>query len=315
MSLVERALKKIQESRGAVPPPLVRPTAHTAAAVAYAPVDDTVDIVPRAAQPAKESPSRGPIEPPRPTRVVRINHTALRAAQILPPQDKERQLAEEYRHIKRPLIASALGRGDQQLHNGHLIMMASALPSDGKTFTSINLALSLALEKDISVVLVDADVAKPHISKIFQIESEPGLLDVLCDETLDVESVIMPTDVPRLSIVPAGKRNETAAELLASGRMAKIVAALGARDPNRIVLLDSPPLLLTSESRALASVVGQIVLVVRADVTPQRAVFDAIDLLGEGKQISLVLNQSNEASRSGYYEYYGQREDSSANSA
>src|SRR5688572_9180694 len=176
MSLVERALKKIQEQRAAAPKPVARPTAH--AAVVAGPLEETVDIVPRLTQPipVKEAVQQAPR---RPKRTVHIDHAALRAAEILPPPDKERQLANEYRHIKRPLIASALGRGEQQLKSGHLIMMASALPGDGKTFTSINLALSLALEKDISVVLIDGDVAKPHISRILQIDTEPGLLDVL----------------------------------------------------------------------------------------------------------------------------------------
>lgn len=303
MSLVERALKKIQEQRAAAPKPVARPAAHAAAVAG--PLEETVDIVPRLTQPIPVKEAVQPAPPPRPTRTVHINHAALRAAEILPPPDKERQLANEYRHIKRPLIASALGRGEQQLKSGHLIMMASALPGDGKTFTSINLALSLALEKDISVVLIDGDVAKPHISRILQIDTEPGLLDVLSDETMDVESVILPTDVPRLSVVSAGKRNENASELLASGRMAQLLATLGSRDPNRIILLDSPPLLLTSESRVLAAVVGQVVMVVRAGVTPQRAVFDAIDLLGEGKPVSLVLNQSDEQNAPYYHQYYG----------
>src|SRR5690606_4713039 len=113
-------------------------------------------------------------------------------------------LADQYRHIKRPLISNATGRGGERLERGQLIMMASAMPGEGKTFTSINLALSMALEKDLSVLLVDADVAKPHISRTFGVEQEPGLLDILKDESSRVESVILPTDVPNLCILPAG---------------------------------------------------------------------------------------------------------------
>ena len=128
-------------------------------------------------------------------------------------------------------------------------MMASAMPGEGKTFTSINLALSMALEKDLSVLLVDADVAKPHISRTFGVEQEPGLLDLLKDESSRVESVILPTDVPNLCILPAGKQSDTATELLASQRMQIVANHLEATDPNRIVLIDSPPLLLTSDAR------------------------------------------------------------------
>lgn len=285
MSLVEQALKKMQATRGGVAPAAVRPAigAHVG--------DHTAEPLPP--------------PPPRATRVVNITREQLRAAGVLAPEDEERLLVQQYRQIKRPLVANALGRGTPKLPNGQLIMLASALPGDGKTFTSVNLALSLAMEKDVRILLVDADVAKPHISKIFGVEDEPGLLDVLRDEHVDVDSVIMSTDIPGLSILPAGRASETATELLASSRMEAVIAQLGARDTMRIVLFDSPPLLLTTESRALASQVGQIVLVVAAGVTPQQAVLDALELLGEGKSIGLVLNQSDEGANAGYHRYYG----------
>lgn len=296
MSLVERALKKIQESRGNAPPPNDPPV------IASAPRS-------RVVRPEAQTPAR---EIETPARVVHIDREALRTKQILPPPASERRLADEYRQIKRPLIENALGRSETALANGHLIMMASALPGDGKTFTSVNLALSMALEKDVSVVLVDADVAKPHVSELFGLAQERGLLDVLRDESLNVESLILPTDVPGLSILPAGKPSSTATELLASTRMERILAQLSARDPHRILLLDSPPLLLTSESRVLASIAGQVVLVVKADNTPQQAVLDALDLLGESKSVGLVLNQSDESRHAGYYDYYGQVAESRA---
>jgi exopolysaccharide/PEP-CTERM locus tyrosine autokinase len=243
---------------------------------------------------------------------LHLDRAALRAAEILPPISHEHRIADEYRQIKRPLVAAAVGRGGPQIPNGQLIMVTSALPGDGKTFTSVNLALSLALEKDSAVLLVDADVAKPHISRLLGIQDQPGLLDVLQDETRDVESMILPTDIPGLSVLSAGRWIQTATELLASNRMERIVAQLGARDPSRIVLFDSPPLLLTSESRALTSVVGQVVFVVRAGSTPQRAVFDALELVGTGKSVGLVLNQSEEPTSASYYNYHGQREDSTS---
>lgn len=310
MSLVERALKKIQESRS---------QAQTTHAPQGAGSSSLNTIPLQAARPASSShqPSAQAarvsavptLEPVRPTRVVHIDRDALRQAELLPPASQERQLAGEYRQIKRPLIANALGRGVPKLANGHRMMIASAMPGDGKTFTSINLALSFALEKDLSVVLVDADVAKAHLSRTFGVHNELGLMDLLRDENLDVESVILPTDMPGLSILPAGKATETATELLASARMEQIANQITVRNPNRIVMFDSPPLLITSEAMALSGVVGQIVLVVRAGVTPQSAVLDAIELLGEGKSIGLVLNQTDEQVRPGYYyQYYGHKD-------
>lgn len=294
MSLVERALKKIQESRAAQGPEPAQP---------------------RVGAPRVDPPAPAPVvrrEPRDPSRILHIDRLALQAAAILPPPSQERLLADQYRQIKRPLIAGAFGRGGQALPDGRLLMVASALPGEGKTFTTINLALSIAAEKDISVLLVDADVAKPNVSTTFGLAREAGLLDVLRDEKLDVESVIIDTDVPRFSILPAGKHSETATELLSSVRMQQLMRQLEAGDPDRIVLFDSPPLLLTSESRAIASVVGQIVMVVRAGATSQQAVLDALDTLGEGKQIGLVLNHCDEQTTAGYYDYYGHSADQPA---
>lgn len=292
MSLVEQALKKIQSSGAKVPAPLsVTPPPA-------APVQRSAAEVRKPAEPVQRSSSSN--------RTVIVDRVGLHVAGVLPPPSDERVLAQEFRQIKRPLIAAALGRGREALPNGQLIMLASALPGDGKTFTSVNLALSMALEKDLRVLLVDADVAKPHISRIFGLDSDAGLLDVLRDENADVESHILPTDIAGLSLLSAGRPSETATELLASSRMETVVAQLAAADPGRIVLFDSPPLLLTTESRALSATMGQIVLVVSAGITPQTAVFEALELLGDGRNVSLVLNRSDEASRSGYHDYYSQ---------
>jgi len=242
--------------------------------------------------------------PVTPRRTVHFDAPALRAAGLFPPEHQDRLLAQQYRQIKRPLIASAVGRGTLALPNGHLIMVASALPGEGKTFTSINLALSIAREKDMSVLLIDADLPKPHISRVLGLSDEPGLLDVLRDPNLDPERVILQTDVPGLLVMPAGSRSENATELLASTRMEHVARALAAHDTRRIVLFDSPPLMLTTESQALAQVVGQIALVVRAGHTPQRVLLDALDSLRERAPVSFILNQSTSSPGTGYY-YYG----------
>jgi len=291
MSLVEAALKKMQAARatpngkpaprnGPPRPPEVQPIAEVVLRSSHGHIDGAANQ----------------------EKMVRIDMSALRLARLAPPESQQRELADQYRHIKRPLIGAATGRGANKLPNGQLIMMASAMPGEGKTFTSINLALSMAMEKDVSVLLVDADVAKPHISRLFGLEREPGLLNVLRDEASNIESVILPTNVPNLSILPAGDHSDTATELLASQRMEQAFAYLASSHPNRVVLIDSPPLLLTSEARALAHWVGQIVIVVRAEYTPHQAVLDAISHLGENRSISLVLNQSK-VTTSSYYGY------------
>ncbi len=290
MSLVEQAIKKLQQSR----------TPDAGAPVRHAPASGNPAPTGRVA-----SPPSAAIPPPGPrvvpTKRIEVNREALRTAGLLPPEHDERQIAGDYRQVKRPLIAAATGRGAPQVENGHVIMVASALPGEGKTFTSVNLAMSIARERDLEVVLVDADVAKPHISRSLGLDSQKGLLDLLLDETADVESLIFATDIPGLSFLPAGKHSETATELLASTRMEHILATMSANDPRRIILLDSPPLLLTSEARVLSGAAGQVVIVVRAGYTAQQAVLDAIGYLGDHGSISLILNQSQGTASEGYY--------------
>jgi exopolysaccharide/PEP-CTERM locus tyrosine autokinase len=257
----------------------------------------------------RPAPAPKPAPPINPNRVVKVDRDALRASGLLPPIEQERMLADQYRAIKRPLIREAFETPAGEGPPRQLIMIASALPGDGKTFTGVNLAMSMAREADHAVVLVDGDVIKPHLSKLFGIDREPGLLDVLADPKLDVRSVILPTDIPGLSLVPAGTASETATEMLASARMGEVMQQLVSWDPGSIVLFDSLPILLTSEARVLSSLMGQIVMVIKAGGTPQQAVSDAIEALGAGKKTWLVLNQAETSGPLGYYygSQYGYR--------
>lgn len=256
--------------------------------------------------------SRQPAAAPRelgdPARRKRVSIDSLRQSGLLPPVSEERAISHQFRSMKRPLIRAAF-EAAPEAGASRSIMVTSALPGDGKTFTSLNLALSMALERDHSLILVDGDVAKPHLSRVFQADQEPGLLDVLEDPSRSIESVILPTDIPSLSIVPVGRQSPQATELLASARMRGVIAELEALDPQGIVLVDSPPILLTSEARVLASLFAQVVMVVRAGGTPQQAVREAVRLMGDGPKINLVLNQALHVGGGGYYGYnseYGQ---------
>lgn len=295
MSVIERTLRKLQDAKQ-------KGAEHPAGDAA----------------PAKESPSTHPSSPraaavpQRP--VLVLDRVLLRAAGLVPPVLEERRLASQYRKIKRPLIAHATGRGVTRLPKGYLIMLASAMPGEGKTFTAFNLALSMANEKDLRVLLVDADVAKPQLSRLLGLEDERGLLDVLRDPQLAVESVIRQTDVPTLSFLPAGKNSADATELLASKRMEELAAQLGDRDGHRIVLFDTPPLIQTSESPVMVQMAGQVLVVVRAESTPQPVLLDALEHLQDHPAVSLVLNQSLRSVTSAYY-YYGYGDDRAEGSA
>jgi exopolysaccharide/PEP-CTERM locus tyrosine autokinase len=288
MSIVEKAIEKLQR---AVPEP-ARPASVAAAASAAAPVAPVVPLAPPSPPPASRSQG-----------MLHLEVERLRQSGLLPPASEERRLAGEFRQIKRPLVARALANDTAGQVADSVIMIASALPGDGKTFTAFNLCFSLSLEQDATVLLVDADLPKPHISGVLGIDEAPGLLDALADPARDVESLIFETDRPNLQVLGAGTRTENATELLASQRMTVLIEQMRRAQPRRIIVFDSPPLLLTTESRELGSAAGQVVLVVRAGVTPRQAVLDAIALLGEGKRIGIVLNQVDAAV--GDTSYYG----------
>lgn len=222
---------------------------------------------------------------------LNVDWEALRDSGVLAPAGDDEQIARQIRDVKRPLVAQAFGKRPDSSAAGNLIVVTSALSGEGKTFITCNLACSMAQERDHTVLLVDADVAKPHLSEVFGLKDEPGLLDVL-EGHVDVNSVIFDTDKPGLSILPAGRRQADATELLASSRMDRLVKQLGSSNPGRIVLFDSPPLIQTSESKVLSEVAGQIVFVVCAEKTPKAAVAEAVMTLGEDRALNIVLNQS-----------------------
>lgn len=236
----------------------------------------------------------------QPSRRITVDTDALRAAGYLPEAGLERRFADHYRQIKRPLLERA-----QRDAAMRLMLVTSALPGDGKTFTSINLALSIARERDVSVLLIDADVLKQQVSDVLGLRAERGLLDVLVDESLDPESLVVKTNLPGFEILPAGRSVEHAAELFASARMSQILARIGAASPRRIVLIDSAPMLVSSETSVLVRTAGQIVVVVRAGVTPSRAVLNLLGQLNKEKPLGLVLNDAPNEYDAGHYGYDG----------
>lgn len=301
MSKIQDALRKIQ----ARPEPQEEKSAPDSLRVADGDADHASDSTGVLGRVSEELDDTGIRILPDDGGLVNVDRAALRAEGYLAPEDQERRLADQYRFIKRPLLDNAFGSGADQAEHANLIMLTSALPGDGKTFNCINLALSMALEKDTSVLLVDADVAKPHISSLFGVDEQPGLIELLKDDNFSVTKAIMRTDVPGLRILPAGRPDEHATELLASRRMAKIVHELACTYSDRVVIFDSPPLLVTSEAQVLSSSMGQIAIVVRAGKTPQRAVIDALESLDKTKAINVILNESAGAGPVGGYGTYG----------
>jgi protein-tyrosine kinase len=275
MSIIETALDKVRRTAGT-------PAGGVAASLPMPPETTGIAVSTR--------------------REIKIDFQMLRAQGELPEADLERRFADYYREIKRPLIQAMLAADARA--DSRLILITSALPAEGKTFTALNLALSMARERDVSVLLVDADVPKGHLSRTFGLHGAPGLLDALADEAVDVDSLVVGTDIKGLEILPAGRPAEGAAELLASARMGHIAARL-ARHPRRVVLFDSAPLLASSEARALKQIPGQILIITRAGRTPRQALLDAIALIDKTKLHGLVLNDAHASSGDDYYTHYG----------
>lgn len=293
-SLIEQATQRLEQLRraGATIPENAPVPAARAAIEA-----------PAVAEPAPAGPASARASV---SRRVQIDLDALAAAGIVSPNAPRSQIADQFRVIKRPLISNAMGKGASVIANGNLIMVTSAIAGEGKSFTAINLALSIATELDNTVMLVDADVARPSVLRVLGLPPSPGLLDLVLDESIDMSSVLLKTNIDKLSILPSGTPHERATELLASDAMIRLLKNVASRYPDRIVIFDSPPLLLTTEARVLASHMGQIVMVVRAETTLQADVQNALSAIHSCPVKLLVLNQARSATNGGYgYGSYG----------
>ncbi|QOY96474.1 tyrosine-protein kinase family protein [Massilia sp. UMI-21] len=227
-------------------------------------------------------------------RKVELDLAKMRDEGMVTAAGGRTSLLEDFRIIKRPLLKRAFDAEGNNGKPGNLIMMTSSLPGEGKTYCAINLAMSIAMELDHTVLLVDADVARPSVLRTLGLPAQRGLMDLLIDDKLDVSDVLLRTNVDTLSILAAGTSTPRATELLASSTMASLVNEIAHRYPDRIVIFDSPPLLLTSEARALASHMGQIVVVVEAQTTTQHAVKEALHQLDGYDNVNLIYNKTRD---------------------
>lgn len=240
---------------------------------------------------------------------VAIDRSRLRSAALIEPDAPVGALAEEFRIVKRQLLLNSNGATDLPPEKKRTILICSAQPGEGKTFCALNLALSLSSEKDVEVLLVDADFPKPDVMATLGIEAGRGLVDAIADPRLDPESLVLATDQPGLSVLPAGRQADNVTELLASERTKEVFRRLSEAAPNRFIILDSPPALLASPASVLATHAGQLVMVVRADRTTEAELRDALELLSGCERVSLLLNAAGFAAggrRFGAYYGYGQ---------
>lgn len=311
MGLIEQAAKRLEELKRAgvevpeSPGTIARaaellhpvPPARPVPAAAPAPAPAPASAPASAPDPAARARSRAPR--------VEIDLRRLAARGFVTPESPRSRIADEFRVIKRPLIANASGNGPAPVRNGNLIMVTSSIPGEGKTFTAINLAMSLAMEVDRTVLLVDADVARPSLPEALGLPEAPGLLDVLDGRRMELAQVIHHTNVEKLNFLSSGRMHARASEVLASDAMTQLLEEIANRYADRIVIFDSPPLLVTTEARVLANRMGQIVFVVGAESTPQAEVLRAVATIETCPVKMMVLNKSRTHQHGSYGYGYG----------
>jgi protein-tyrosine kinase len=299
VSIIEKAAGRIDQQREAsavvVPdaaPPIILSAAAPVAADAPSAVTVPADAAPAGAAPAVAAP--GVKARKQSTAKVELDLNRMRDMGMVTAAGGRTLLVEDFRIIKRPLLKRAFAARDAHNRPGNLIMITSSLPGEGKTFCAINLAMSIAMELDHTVLLIDADVARPSILRTLGLPAQRGLMDLLLDDKLELADLLLRTNVDTLSILPAGTSSPHATELLASQTMHTFVTEVANRYPDRIVIFDSPPLLLTSEAQVLASYMGQIALVVESETTTQHAVKESLRQLEGCSNVSIIYNKTRE---------------------
>jgi len=295
MSIVEKAAEKLRTRQ-----PVEQQELPQAGPTAETPTAPTVERLHEQRHAVRRDVTDG--------EVVHIGLEVLARAGVLPSEDEASgRLSNEVRRAKLPLLNNATGKSAKVPEFADRIVVTSAVPGEGKTFTAINLALSLAREPDFEIVLLDADIPKSDVTRTFGLQGYPGLMDILADESRRPADVILRTDVPNLFLVPAGQRNPLAAEMFGGRRMGQVLEDLGASSKQRLLVFDSSPLLATPEARVLASQMGQVVVVVGAGHTRRYELKSALEGLGGSQYVGLILNKSRlPAIENPYYGYYGQ---------
>jgi len=223
---------------------------------------------------------------------------------------ERKSIKDEFRQIKRTLLNNAFGNGAKLLNHPNLIMVSSAKPNEGKTFVSINLALSIALEQDKTVLLIDADVLRPSVGRELGTENTEGLIEYLLKEEKHVSEIIFNTNIDKLKLIPAGTPHHLSNELLASEKMAALASELASRYPDRVVIFDCPPLIGVTETLVLANLMGQAIVVVEESKTSIANIKAATEPLNEDLAVGIVLNKAIRSHKDlyGYYGYgYGEK--------
>jgi protein-tyrosine kinase len=285
MSIIEQAAERLEQLRNAgVEPTVARPRSPEAR------TKHTGDRRTEAA-----------VDAPPTSQQIDLDLAHMARNNLLVPGHGNLELERDFRIIKQPLLAKAIGEG--RVPRGNVILVTSALPGEGKTFCSINLALSMAAEIDKTVLLVDADVAKPAVPTRLGLVPTDGLLDLLAHPERPLASLMSRTNIPKLNLLQSGRPRSNSAELLASGEMRRLVDEIADRYADRVVVIDAPPLLATVDARILAHLAGQVVIVVESGRTTRQQIGEAYGMVANCPVVTSVLNRR--PAKVGTYYGYG----------
>ena len=332
MDLIERAAEHLEKAKGEAPDPGVLEVLSREAADGPAQTDDAppqarrerpVEALPRqveARESKAEAGSDGAVQrPPEPqgaggsssgpgssSKYVELDFSRFKKNGLILPFGKSNRLTEEFRHIKRDVLTL---KNLENVPNSNMIMVTSAAPGEGKTHTALNLALSIASERDLTALIIDADFSRPRVLDRLGVKSaERGLIDLLDDPTLDVSDVLVRTNIETFSMIPAGPKHQRSTELLSSRRMQQVAREIAERYSDRIIIFDTAPLLATSEPAVLVKLVGQILVVVEAEKTTKGAISSAVEMIKGHQGVGFILNkvrpQFGGAILGGYYDHY-----------
>lgn len=275
-----------------------------------APAPQPPASAPAAAAPTAPAPAAPPVAgapqplPQHQSSTIELDLVHLQKLGILTPLNQRARIAEEYRIIKRPLLRAAFAAAQQ--HNaGHVCMITSAHANEGKTFTSINLAMSVASEQGLHVLLIDGDIRRRGLSELLGVTDRKGLMDALMNPTRPVSDVILRTNIPNLSVISSGQPIEASTEMFASQRMTTLVNDIANRYKDRFIIFDAPPVLASSEPGVLALHVGHVIMVVCANRTPKRDIAEALRLVDVAPNIHFILNRLSAVAGTSRFGYYG----------
>jgi len=245
-----------------------------------------------------------PAQAERVNKPVTIDLNKLGRLGFLTADCKNQSLFEQFRRIKMPILSAAFRTDTGRERNKNILMVTSAMSGEGKTYNAINLSFSITLEYNFTVLFMDVDLTGRSMTRLFGLEDSPGLTEYLTSDRASISQYFYKTNIEKLSVIPSGKPNPRSTELLTSSRMNRLLSELSDRYNDRLIIMDTPPLMQDSSSVAISKLANIIAVIVEAEKTPRHLVVEALKQVKDKKDVNIILNKSNQHFGEGNYYYY-----------